>query len=67
MGVVAGLVFANMGAAYGTAKSGVGICSVLVLKPGLLFKAILPVIMSGILGIYGLIIAVLLYIKINSG
>ena len=63
MGMVAGLVFANMGAAYGTAKSGVGICSVAVLKPDLIFKSIIPVVMSGILGIYGLIIAVLLTIK----
>ena len=67
MGCVAGLVFANMGAAYGTAKSGVGICSVCVLKPALMFKSLLPVIMAGILGIYGLIIAVLIYISISSG
>jgi len=66
MGMVAGLVFANMGAAYGTAKSGVGICSVAVLKPELIFKSIIPVVMSGILGIYGLIIAVLLSIKLES-
>ena len=63
MGMVAGLVFANMGAAYGTAKSGVGICSVAVLKPELIFRSIIPVVMAGILGIYGLIIAVLLQIK----
>merc|ERR1719230_1474209 len=60
MGMVAGLVFANMGAAYGTAKSGVGICSVAVLKPALIFKSIIPVVMSGILGIYGLIISVII-------
>merc|ERR1712048_1309315 len=63
MGIVAALVFGNMGAAYGTAKSGVGICSVAVLKPELIFKSIIPVVMAGILGIYGLIIAVLLTIK----
>merc|ERR1712045_48921 len=38
MGVVSALVFANLGAAYGTAKSGVGIVSVAVLKPDLLFR-----------------------------
>merc|ERR1712076_363659 len=54
-----------MGAAYGTAKSGVGICSVAVMKPELIFKSIIPVVMSGILGIYGLIIAVLLTIKLK--
>lgn len=49
-----------MGAAYGTAKSGVGICSMGVLKPDLIFKSIVPIIMAGILGIYGLIVAVIL-------
>lgn len=60
MGCVAALVFANLGSAYGTAKSGVGIVSVAVLKPDLLFKSIIPVVMAGVLGMYGLIIAILL-------
>merc|ERR1711966_49008 len=59
MGVTAALVFGNFGAAYGTAKSGVGVCSAVVLKPELLFKSIIPIVMAGILGIYGLIVAVL--------
>ena len=50
----------DLGAAYGTAKSGVGIASMGVLKPGLIFKSIVPIIMAGILGIYGLIVAVIL-------
>ena len=60
MGIVCALVFGNLGAAYGTAKSGVGICSVAVLKPELIFKSIIPVVMAGILGIYGLIISVII-------
>lgn len=60
MGIVSALVFGNMGAAYGTAKSGVGICSVAVLKPELIIKSIIPVVMAGILGIYGLIISVII-------
>ena len=60
MGVTSALVFANLGAAYGTAKSGVGIVSVAVLKPDLLFRSIIPVVMAGILGMYGMIIAILL-------
>ena len=59
MGITAALVFGNFGAAYGTAKSGVGVCSAVVLKPELLFKSIIPIVMAGILGIYGLIVAVL--------
>ena len=61
--MISGLVFANVGAAFGTAKSGVGIVYVATQKPELIFKSIIPVVMSGILGIYGLIIAVLLSIK----
>jgi V-type H+-transporting ATPase proteolipid subunit len=60
MGVSCALVFANLGAAYGTAKSGVGISSMGVLKPELIMKSIIPVVMAGILGIYGMIVAVIL-------
>ena len=67
MGIAAALVFANLGAAFGTAKSGVGICSMGVLKPDKIIKSVIPVIMAGILGIYGLIVAVILNQKISSG
>ncbi len=60
MGVACALVFSNLGAAYGTAKSGVGICSMGVLKPDLIIRAVIPVVMAGILGIYGLIVSVIL-------
>ena len=66
MGIAAALVFANLGAAYGTAKSGVGICSMGVLKPDKIIKSVIPVIMAGILGIYGLIVAVILNQKIDT-
>ena len=66
MGIAAALVFANLGAAYGTAKSGVGICSMGVLKPDKIIKSVIPVIMAGILGIYGLIVAVILNQRITD-
>ena len=66
MGIASALVFANLGAAYGTAKSGVGICSMGVLKPDKIIKSVIPVIMAGILGIYGLIVAVILNQKITD-
>merc|ERR1712216_514452 len=59
MGIASALVFANIGAAYGTAKSGVGICAIGVIKPNLVFKSLIPGIMAGILGIYGLIVSVI--------
>ena len=55
MGVTSAIVFANLGAAYGTAKSGVGICSMGVMRPDMVMRSIIPVVMAGVLGIYGLI------------
>ena len=54
------VLMAGMGAAYGTAKSGVGIASMGVMRPELVMKSIVPVVMAGVLGIYGLIIAVII-------
>lgn len=66
MGVSSALVFSNLGAAYGTAKSGVGISSMGVFNPNEVMRNIIPVIMAGVLGIYGLITAVILSSKITS-
>ena len=63
-GVAASLVFSNLGAAYGTAKAGIGIGSMAVTRPNLVYKSLIPIIMAGILGIYGLIVAVILQGKI---
>ena len=48
------------GAAYGTAKSGTGIAAMSVMRPDLIMKSIIPVVMAGILAIYGLVVAVLI-------
>ena len=66
IGIAIALVFANLGAAYGTAKSGVGICAMGVMKPTAVIKGVIPVIMAGILGIYGLIVAVILGQKLTG-
>lgn len=34
-----------------------------VLKPELIMKSVVPVVMAGILGIYGMIVAVIIYQK----
>jgi hypothetical protein len=52
LGATTTLVFSYMGAAYGTAKSGVGVASMGVMWPVLVMKSIVPVIMAGVLGIY---------------
>jgi V-type H+-transporting ATPase proteolipid subunit len=66
MGVMSAIVFANFGAAYGTAKSGVGICAMTVMRPDLMMRSIIPVVMAGVLGIYGLITAVIINEKLTS-
>ncbi len=67
MGIASAIVFSNLGSAYGAAKTGVGICSMGVLRHDLIFKSVVPVIMAGILGIYGLIVAVMLNLKVEPG
>jgi len=59
-GHVSSLCSLDIGAAYGTAKSGVGIASMGVMNPQLVMRNIIPVVMAGVLGIYGLIVAVII-------
>jgi V-type H+-transporting ATPase proteolipid subunit len=61
--LISGCLFfggSGMGVAYATAKSGVGVASMGVMRPELVVKSIVPVVMVGVLGIYGLIIAVII-------
>ncbi|KAI9218507.1 vacuolar ATP synthase 16 kDa proteolipid subunit [Blastocladiella britannica] len=60
MGCASAIVFSCFGAAYGTAKSGVGISAMSVMRPELMVKSVIPVVMAGIIGIYGLVVAVLI-------
>ena len=59
-GVMSALVLACLGAAYGTAKSGVGVAAMGVMHPQMVMRAIIPVVMAGVVGIYGLIISVII-------
>ncbi|CAG8598890.1 7649_t:CDS:2 [Acaulospora morrowiae] len=60
LGCASAIVFTCFGAAYGTAKAGVGLSAMGVLRPDLVMKAIVPIVMAGIIGIYGLVVAVLI-------
>ena len=66
MGAAFALIFANLGAAYGTGKSGMGISALGVGKPEMVMKSIVPIVMAGVLGIYGLIVAVILQGSISK-
>ena len=59
------IVFSNLGAAYGMAKSGSGIAGMGQRKPNLIIKALLPVVMASILGIYGMIVSVVIIKKMD--
>ena len=60
LGVSAGMIFANAGAAFGTAKAGLAIVEVSADNPALIFRAIIPVVMAGILGMYGMIVCIIM-------
>ncbi len=64
-GVSLSIAMSNLGAAYGMAKSGSGIAGMGQRKPHLIIKALLPVVMASILGIYGMIVSVILIKKID--
>merc|ERR1712072_1239053 len=60
MGAVSAIVFCVLGSAYGTAKAGIGIASVGVMKPDFIMKALVAVIFAAAIGIYGLIAAIMI-------
>jgi V-type H+-transporting ATPase proteolipid subunit len=55
-----------MGAAYGTAKAGVGIMISGISSPELIWKNLIPIIMAGVNGIYGLITAIIVLNQITT-
>lgn len=50
----------DIGSAYGTAKAGLSIGCCGVMRPDLVMKNMIPVVMAGILGIYGLIMSIII-------
>lgn len=67
MGATAAMVFSAIGAAYGTAKSGTGVAAMSVMRPELIMKSVIPVVMAGIIAIYGLVVAVVVINGISDG
>ncbi|CAK7206797.1 v-type proton ATPase 16 kDa proteolipid subunit 2 [Sporothrix eucalyptigena] len=59
-GIASAMILGSMGAAYGTAKSGIGIAGVGTFRPDLIMKCLIPVVMSGIIAVYALVISVLI-------
>eukprot|EP01083_Nonionella_stella_P144020 448805_1 len=66
LGVSSAIIFSCLGAAYGTARAGAGLSSVGVRHPNIIMRNMIAVVMAGVLGIYGLIIAVILLQNIGG-
>ncbi|KAJ9107408.1 v-type proton ATPase 16 kDa proteolipid subunit 2 [Naganishia friedmannii] len=54
------MVLSTVGAAYGTSKAGIGIAGLGTFRPDLIMKSLIPVVMSGIIAVYGLVVSVLI-------
>lgn len=65
-GIAFAMIFGCAGAAYGTAKSGIGIAGVGTFRPDLIMKSLIPVVMAGIIAVYSLVIAVLIAGDLDS-
>jgi len=59
-GVACAMIFSTIGAAFGTSKSGIGISGLAVFRPELVMKSLIPVVMAGIIAVYGLVVSVLI-------
>ncbi|XP_063511847.1 V-type proton ATPase 16 kDa proteolipid subunit c-like [Pongo pygmaeus] len=57
-GAMATMVSSGLGAACGMARNGTGIVAMSVMWPELIMKSIIPVVMAGIITIYGPVAAV---------
>ena len=54
------LVLSCIGAAYGTAQAGLGLCRAGTRDPNMIIKGIIPVAMAGVRGIYGLVLSIII-------
>jgi len=61
------MIFSTVGAAFGTAKSGIGISGLGTFRPELIMKSLIPVVMSGIIAVYGLVVSVLIAGSLKPG
>lgn len=64
-GMAISVVLASFGSAFGTAKAGAGMATGGLINPGPLTKLTLPVIMAGVLSIYGLITMLVINSKVT--
>eukprot|EP01124_Arcella_intermedia_P018155 TRINITY_DN25127_c0_g1_i1.p1 TRINITY_DN25127_c0_g1~~TRINITY_DN25127_c0_g1_i1.p1 ORF type:complete len:196 (-),score=28.02 TRINITY_DN25127_c0_g1_i1:63-650(-) len=66
LGVVLALTGGAIGSAYGIAKSSLGVLDAGVSQPEGVIKNLIPIVMAGMLGIYGLIISVFIVSTVSQ-
>lgn len=66
IGAAGCVILANFGSAWGTWKAGCGVCKMGIAYPAGIIKNIVPIVMAGVLGIYGLIVAVIITQSIST-
>jgi len=59
LGITFSIAFSCLGSAYGIAKAGVALASMGILNPSAVMRNMIPVVMAGVLGIYGLITSII--------
>lgn len=60
------MVLSSWGSAWGTWRAGLGVCHMGIDHPRGIIKNIVPIVMAGVLGIYGLIVSVIITQSISS-
>ncbi|CAI2729801.1 unnamed protein product [Schistosoma spindalis] len=66
IGCSSAMILCALGAGYGTALSGMSISCIAVSRPDIVMKTIIPVVMAGIIAIYGLVVSVLIAQRIDD-
>ena len=59
LGIGCALAFSSIGSAFGTFKSAQGLFAVCSVHPDQIYRGLMPIIMAGIVGIYGLVAAII--------
>ena len=65
-GIAFGVILACAGSAFGTAKCGIGLASASVINKSIIVRGLIAPIMAGIIGIYGLVFAIVILDSIGS-
>lgn len=60
MGAASCMILSSWGSAWGTWRAGLGVCHMGIDHPAGIIKTIVPIVMAGVLGIYGLIVSVII-------